>query len=161
MKKKKSVIVGTLVAGVMVLLFTMGALSQRKPKMIGATAGKLADCPNRPNCVSSQASSTSQRIAPLAFGDPANLAWDRLRSAVASMPGTSIVADEDGYMHVEFRSRVFCFVDDVEFLMNSAANQIEVRSASRIGYSDLRANRKRVESIRMRFSDLNPLADRD
>ena len=129
--------------------------------MTGVVAGKLAACPNRPNCVSSQAANEAQRVAPLAFGDPANLAWDRLRSAVAAMPGAKIIKDEDGYMHVEFRSRVFRFVDDVEFLMNGSANQIDVRSAARIGYSDLGANRKRVEAIRMRFSDLNPRAGTD
>ena len=51
-------------------------------------------------------------------------------------------------MYVEFTSRLMRYVDDVEFLYDSASNQTHVRSASRLGYSDLGANRKRIEAIR-------------
>jgi len=62
------------------------------------------------------------------------------------------VVTEDGcYIHVEFTSFVFRFVDDAEFLLDEAVKTIHVRSASRIGYSDLGVNRKRVEMIRSRF----------
>ena len=59
----------------------------------------------------------------------------------------TFVVEEDTYWHVEFRSRVFRFVDDVEFLFDPADRQIHVRSASRVGYSDLGVNRRRIEKI--------------
>ena len=52
------------------------------------------------------------------------------------------------YLHAEFTSRFMHYVDDVEFLYDQAAGLVHVRSASRVGYSDLGVNRKRIESIR-------------
>lgn len=129
-------------------------MSQSKPITLGPVAGQLAPCPARPNCVSSQAIDDDHRIAPLAFADAADLAWDRLRAAVSSMHGSQIITDEDGYLHVEYTSRIFRFVDDLELLLNAPDNKIEVRSASRLGYSDMGANRRRVEQLRVRFSDM-------
>jgi uncharacterized protein (DUF1499 family) len=56
-----------------------------------------------------------------------------------------------GYLHAEFRSALFGFVDDVEFRMDETAGRIDVRSASRTGYFDFGVNRRRVEEIRARF----------
>ncbi|CAB1059228.1 hypothetical protein D1BOALGB6SA_3986 [Olavius sp. associated proteobacterium Delta 1] len=50
-------------------------------------------------------------------------------------------------------SLIFQFVDDVELLFSDEKNLIHVKSASRIGYSDLGANRKRVERIRLAFEN--------
>ena len=60
----------------------------------------------------------------------------------------NIVESSDGYLYAEFTSRLMRYVDDVEFLEDSTAGVIHVRSASRLGYSDLGANRKRIENIR-------------
>lgn len=68
------------------------------------------------------------------------------------MPRTRIRRDEAAYLHAEFRSLIFRFVDDVEFLLDADAGVIHVRSASRLGYSDLGVNRRRVEAIRQAFS---------
>lgn len=59
-----------------------------------------------------------------------------------------IEADEH-YLHFEFTSRIFRFVDDFELLLNEEQKIIHIRSASRVGYSDLGVNRKRVEKIRL------------
>jgi uncharacterized protein (DUF1499 family) len=48
------------------------------------------------------------------------------------------------------------FVDDVEFLLVPAERVIHVRSASRVGYSDLGTNRKRVEALRAKFEGSAP-----
>jgi len=45
-------------------------------------------------------------------------------------------------------------MDDVEFLLDDGTKTIHIRSASRVGYSDLGVNRKRVEAIRARFETL-------
>jgi uncharacterized protein (DUF1499 family) len=42
-------------------------------------------------------------------------------------------------------------VDDVEFSFDDERKIIDVRSASRTGYSDFGVNRSRVEEIRRRF----------
>jgi uncharacterized protein (DUF1499 family) len=68
------------------------------------------------------------------------------------MPRTDIVTLEEDYIHAECRSRIFGFVDDVEFWFDGANGVIHFRSASRMGYSDLGVNRKRMERIRKEFS---------
>lgn len=114
--------------------------------------GVLPPCPSTPNCVSSRAEKASQRVDPILFhGDPAS-AWSRLRKAVAAMRGARITEEKAGYLHAEFRSALFGFVDHVELGLDEAANRIDVRSASRTGYYDFGVNRRRVEEIRERFA---------
>lgn len=109
---------------------------------------RLPDCPGSPNCVNSQDTDADHRVEPLDFdGDPA-LAWAQLRQVVQAMPRTTVVEADDTYMHVEFRSALFRFVDDVQLLLDSEGGVIDVRSASRVGYSDLGANRRRVDALR-------------
>jgi uncharacterized protein (DUF1499 family) len=113
----------------------------------------LAPCPASPNCVSSQADDTQHYIEPLLIrGDPEG-DWKRLQSVVNTLPRTTIVDQAPAYLHVEVRSLVFRFVDDVEFLLVPSEQLIHVRSASRTGYSDFGVNRRRVERIRGLMSE--------
>lgn len=115
------------------------------------TGNRLPPCPDSPNCVSSQAADEGHRVDPIAFeGDPAE-AWEQLRSVVREMPRTEIVEDTGEWMHATFASAVFRFVDDVIFRLDPDEKVVHVRSASRVGYSDFGANRKRVVSIREAF----------
>jgi uncharacterized protein (DUF1499 family) len=75
----------------------------------------------------------------------------RMVEAIRSFPRTRIVTREEPYLHAEFRSPVFRFTDDVELLQEREEQLFHIRSASRVGYSDLGANRKRVERIREEF----------
>lgn len=110
--------------------------------------GRLLPCPSSPNCVSSQAQDASQRVNPLRPpGDPRD-AMRSLRRVVESMPRTRLVTATDTYLHVECRSRIFRFVDDLDLLLDPEEGIVHVRSASRLGHSDLGVNRQRVEAIR-------------
>lgn len=127
----------------------LGMLSAfaRRPEGLGPIDGRLADCPASPNCVATQSGGLNQRMTPLGFQGSPQAAMERLRSIVAGMPRAKIVSASDNYLHAEFTSALFRFVDDVEFLVDPEAKQIHFRSASRIGYSDLGANRRRMEAI--------------
>ena len=118
---------------------------------MSAHDGRLAPCPRTPNCVNSRETGRSA-VAPLEFNDSATAAFARLKRVVASLPRTRIVEATDSYLHAEVRSRIFGFIDDVEFLIDPVASQVHVRSASRVGYSDFGVNRARVEAIRVRFA---------
>jgi uncharacterized protein (DUF1499 family) len=111
----------------------------------------LPDCPDKPNCVSSQASDKAHAIEPFTYTGTAVDAMRRLRSALAEEKRVTVVTEQDNYLHIEARSLVFRFVDDVEFLMDTSHKLIHVRSAARTGYSDLGVNRRRVERIRRAF----------
>ena len=77
----------------------------------------------------------------------------RIKELVEEMPRTKIVTVEDNYLHAEFRSSVFRFVDDVEFLIDPKERAIHFRSASRVGYSDFGVNRRRMEQIEKGFGE--------
>jgi uncharacterized protein (DUF1499 family) len=140
----------------LLLAVLLSGCSGTRPAGLGAQDGKLLPCPSTPNCVSSQATDEAHRIAPLACSGAAADAMARLRAVVKAMPRTAVVTDTGTYLHVEYTSLIFRFVDDVEFLADAAAGVIHVRSASRLGTSDLGVNRKRVEAIRARWAEAMP-----
>jgi uncharacterized protein (DUF1499 family) len=113
--------------------------------------GKLRACPGTPNCVSSESGTpASALVSPIAFGGTPDEAWKRLKEVVVKLGGT--VRDESGgYLWSTFLVPVLGFTDDVEFRLDASAKLIHVRSASRLGYSDLGVNRTRVEQLRDAF----------
>ncbi len=118
------------------------------PTDLGVRDGRLKACPDSPNCVNSQALDAGQAIAPLTFQGNALAAMRTLARIVAATPGGMIITERDGYLQATFATPTMGFVDDVEFLVDPQRNVIEVRSASRLGHSDLGVNRKRVETLR-------------
>jgi uncharacterized protein (DUF1499 family) len=128
--------------------------SGARPAGLGATDGKLAPCPASPNCVSSQSADREHAVAPMRYAVPTPRAMADLRNVVTGMKRAKIVDVQDGYIHAEFTSALWRFVDDVEFYFDDAAKVIQVRSASRLGTYDFGVNRKRVEEIRARWTAL-------
>ena len=108
----------------------------------------LRPCPKSPNCVASDAQDEQHQIAPLSFSIPAAEAWQLLHEQVAKLPRTIVVTEKPGYLHVECRSKLFGFVDDLEFQLRAEQGLIAVRSAARTGYYDFGVNRQRVEALR-------------
>lgn len=128
------------------------AISLAKPRhTLGVANGRLAECPDSPNCVSTQAKNPDQLMKPIPFEADAETAIQQLKSVVHAMPGGRIVTSKDNYLHAEFRSTIFGFVDDMEFFVDENEQKIHFRSASRLGHSDLGVNRKRMEEVRRRF----------
>lgn len=119
----------------------------------GAHAFPLKDCPDRPNCVSSVAEDQDRYVAPFAYVCDRRQAIDVLEQELSEQPRATIVEKREDYLHAEFRSKIFRFVDDVEFYFPVDQPLVHVRSASRMGYSDLGVNRKRVETLRASFSE--------
>jgi uncharacterized protein (DUF1499 family) len=87
-------------------------------------------------------------VMPLELAASPDEAWQRVREVVSGLPRTHIVTETSSYIHAECRSLLLGFVDDLELHLRPAENVIAVRSASRLGYSDLGVNRRRVESLR-------------
>jgi uncharacterized protein (DUF1499 family) len=127
-------------------------LAGTQPDNLGIREGKLLPCPTMPNCVSSQSTDLEHSIAPLTYQSSATEALANLKNIVQSQERAKIIAETDNYLYAEFASRWMGFVDDVEFYANEATGKIDVRSASRLGESDLGVNRQRVESIRDRLN---------
>ena len=127
-------------------MLLLAACAGDRPTILGVTNGTLAACPDSPNCVSSRALDAHHRIEPLATGDDPDAAFARLIDIVRRRPDATVMERSDTYLRVELRTT--WFIDDAEFLLDREHRQIQIRSASRVGYSDLGLNRRRVEEIR-------------
>jgi uncharacterized protein (DUF1499 family) len=119
-----------------------------RPQDLGEVSGKLRACPESPNCVSSDAEDPDHRIAAIAIVGPPELAFEAARQIVSGWPRSEIVSDSLLVMHVECTSAIMRFVDDLELVLRPMRGEIAVRSASRMGYSDMGVNRRRVERLR-------------
>jgi|PlaIllAssembly_1097288.scaffolds.fasta_scaffold86454_1 uncharacterized protein (DUF1499 family) len=119
-----------------------------QPADPGIGAGQLAPCPVTPNCVSSDATDALHFVAPLQLAVPAPAAWRAARVVVAGLPRAQIVSETPDALHAQCESALFGFVDDLDLQLRPADGIIAVRSASRIGLSDLGANNRRVETLR-------------
>jgi uncharacterized protein (DUF1499 family) len=135
----------------LVLCLFMSCCSGTRPATLGIKEGRLSPCPESPNCVSTQAADDKHRIDPIRYTGTKEQAKQRLVQVISSMKRAKIITHEGDYLSAEFTSLIFRFVDDVEFSFDEVNKLIHFRSASRLGYSDLGANRKRMEDIRKGF----------
>ena len=111
----------------------------------------LTPCPSSPNCVSSLSQDAGHFIEPFACSLAPAAALEALAQAVAMIKGGRVVVSEGSYLRSEFVSSLCKFVDDVEFVIDEDKKIINLRSASRVGYSDFGVNRRRIEELREHF----------
>lgn len=125
-------------------------ITSKRPANLGVHQGKLAVCPATHNCVCSQADDKMHYVAPLSPADDMSGkdVLRRLASALHACEEAEVITQTDDYLHAECHS-VMGFVDDLEFFWSPEENVCHVRSASRLGMSDLGKNRARVEKLRM------------
>jgi uncharacterized protein (DUF1499 family) len=79
------------------------------------------------------------------------VAQEKIRTLIQAMPNSTLITNQPGYIHAEFRSPTMGFIDDIEFYFDENAGLIQFRSASRLGYGDMGVNRNRMEEIRNAF----------
>jgi uncharacterized protein (DUF1499 family) len=142
------------VAALVVLALVGFAVAARlvpPPETLGVRGGQLAPCPETPNCVSSQSDDSEQTMEPISYATTQEAARARLLRIIDSMERATVRESRADYIHVVFRSQVFGFPDDVEFVFDDADKQIHFRAAARLGRSDLGVNRDRMQSIRDAF----------
>jgi len=127
---------------------TLVACQGTRPDGLGVREGQLQDCPSKPNCVFSQSVNDDQKVTPLPLKGSPQETMQALVKVIKDMERTQIIEQKDDYLRVEFKSSLLQFVDDVEFYIPEGKSEVQTRSASRLGHSDLGVNRKRIESIR-------------
>ena len=149
MIKKISIVLTSL------LIFT--GCTGTMPKL-GIENGRLKPCPKTPNCVNSQIKDEKHFIEPILITATPPEAKTYILKILNELNQSKIIEVDDNYIRAEFTSKIFRFVDDVEFYFPDTKSQelfIHVRSASRVGYSDLGVNRKRIEQIRSKLKEIN------
>lgn len=116
----------------------------------GAGESTFFQCPTSPNCVSTEVKKNDEQhyVKPFNSIDGSEKIWAKIKEVVLSMPRTKIVEEKQYYFRAEATSLIFKFVDDLELSFCPKTKIISVKSASRVGYSDMGVNRKRVETLR-------------
>lgn len=137
------------IAGVLAMAWM--SWSAKRPQNLGIVNGRLYPLPMSNNCVSTETLDEERRMEPLKYSGSSAEAMERLVKILSNLSGSTIISRTDEYLHVEFRSWLFRFVDDVEFLIDDKRKVVDFRSASRVGYSDLGVNRKRMQRIQAAF----------
>jgi len=132
-----------------IILFT--GCGRTMPEGLGLNDNALAKCPNSPNCVSTQSQKEEAKIEPIKYKINDKTAYKLLLQVIESNKLANVISKTNNYIHAAYYTKSKIFIDDVEFYIDSTTNTIHFRSASRVGHSDLGANRKRMESIRSEF----------
>jgi len=118
---------------------------------IGMTEGKLAPCPDSPNCVSTQSEEKGHAMKPLPYLQTREASREKILSILKDMKRTEIVKLTESYIHVECRTALLHFTDDVAFFLDDTTRVVHFRSASRVGYYDFGLNRRRMKRISEKY----------
>jgi len=120
---------------------------QKKKKPIGIKDGKFQPCPKSPNCVSTQSLEKRHKMDPLHYESSLKEAEEKIKEITTSQKRVKLITEKENYLHFEFRTATFKFVDDVEFYFDDTENLIHFRSAAQKGWSDMGVNKKRMKKI--------------
>ncbi len=131
-----------LLVGFFLLRWLLPAISPA-PDGLGIENGRLSPCPDSPNCVSTFADDAEHGMEAWRIKGKTAV-YETLLEHLSAMPNVTIITTEPNYIHAEFRTPFLRLIDDVEFVVDSQNEQINFRSASRLGYSDFGLNRKRM-----------------
>jgi uncharacterized protein (DUF1499 family) len=105
----------------------------------------LPPCGMLPNCVNSYSGTGASAIAPL---QATTAQWQALKRWLAQQNDWSITKESSDFLQAIVKTPLMKFRDDVQLAFDSGAGNIQVRSSSRLGISDMGANRTRIESLR-------------
>lgn len=146
-----------LAVAIIALFFILGVMS-KSGKAPGLIDGRLSQCPDRPNCVCSEAGNDAgHTTAPIRIPDDSTLdPLPVLKQVILEMGGT-VRAESGSYLAATFSSAIFGFIDDLEIRVDAPQRVVHVRSASRVGHSDMGVNRERTELLEKLY--INKVSD--
>lgn len=133
---------------VFVMFFIMGHKS-KQGEAVGLVDGALAQCSDKPNCVCSENKDDLEH-----YITPLSLIHSNAEDSLAIMKqiiikiGGAIQTENANYLAATFSSTIFGFIDDLEIRIDNRQSLIHIRSASRVGHSDMGVNKKRIERLK-------------
>jgi uncharacterized protein (DUF1499 family) len=131
---------------ILALLVLLSGCFWASPDGIGLENGHLKSCPESPNCVSSREDG-EQQIDPLKVTGSTDKTRERIISFLQDEYEATVLQRSDTYVHVTV-STTLGFVDDLQFRLRPDRDIVHLRSASRVGQSDLGVNRARIQALR-------------
>ena len=125
-------------------------LARKVPAHVGLDGGRFRENPPNPNFVNSQVSSGPHAVEPLRYEGTREHARGIVLAIIEDDPKATLKRVLDDYLHAEYQAMIF--VDDVEFYFPEDERVVHVRSISRVGRSDLGANKRRYKQIARAFA---------
>lgn len=128
--------------------FVLGLMSQ-SGEAGGLVGGRLAKCPDKPNCVCTEfeADLTHYTEPVLISRSDTSGVLSGLKTVIQEMGG-KVQKEDSQYLAATFTSSFFRFVDDLEIRIDLDQKTIHMRSSSRVGHSDRGVNKKRIERLK-------------
>ncbi len=115
----------------------------------------LPICPKSPNCFRSELNTKKYFKRPLKFKNDLNTSNAELIALISNYENTELVNKSSDQLEFLFTTKVGKFVDEVSFQFDEDNNCIHFRSASRKGWSDMGANKRRMKKIVKDWNNLN------
>lgn len=132
-------------------LIILASCQGNPPNTLGVHDSKFKKCNDKPNCISTFSNLDSPHyMEPIKYQEPKNLAVKKILKIIKLNGNSKIIKNENDYLLVEVTSDIFKFVDDLEFYFG-IPGKIHMKSASRIGHSDLGVNKKRLGEIIFKY----------
>jgi len=146
------IIIAFLFVAFIVGFFILGFIS-KSGEPSGLIEGRLAKCPNKPNCVCSEYTEDANHyIEPISIAQDITFdALPILKNIIRELGG-NIQTESDHYLAATFTSAIFGFVDDLEISIDATQKIVHIRSASRVGNGDGGVNKKRTELLKERYN---------
>lgn len=109
---------------------------------------QISNCPDKPNCVSTLTSSKDHKVEAWNLNKETPEVLKSIKSEILKLSRTKLVEETENSLHFVFTSMIFRYKDDVWFYADQSNKKLQFKSASRIGYSDLGANKKRMNKLK-------------
>jgi len=142
------IILCTLIIAGFLFFRHLGSRSAEMTNKLGVHNGQLAAMPDTPNAVSSQTDDASKHVDALPMRGSAEATRDKILQCLREMGNNAVTTQLDNYIHTVFVTPFMRYHDDVEFYIDAASGKVQFRSASRVGKSDLCANRARYNTFK-------------
>lgn len=134
----------------LILILWFLALISKEGRAIGLVEGKLAHCTGKPNCICTEYSGDAEHyVSPLKIPSKRMTAEEVSNMVIEQLKemGGDVQIISHSYISAIFETPLLGFVDDFEVRIDIQLGKVFFRSASRVGYSDLGTNRKRVKRV--------------
>lgn len=142
-----------LIIATLIYFFILG-VNSRTGHAPGLSKGRLSACPDKPNCAcSEEETAATHYIAPIPITE--NKAFDltMIKTTIQGMSGI-IQSETKEYIAASFSSNLFGYIDDLEIRIDTEQHLIHLRSASRVGHSDMGVNKQRIALFKQRLKNL-------
>lgn len=126
--------------------YTLGPESQEMnvESTLNRESMSLGTCPDKPNCISSFANNTDETH----YFPAVEISKEKLVNIPKFFQDNCVNKKRDeNYWYYVCSSKIFNFADDSELLYKEDEEKLYFRFASRVGHSDLGANKKRAQAL--------------